>query len=154
MCRTHPESLKGDPGARQLPKGNHPKGCAEHTRSLSRGTLVLANFLREITYEMCRTHPESLKGDPGARHLPKGNHSKGCAEHTRSLPRGTLVVANFLREITYEMCRTRPESLKGDPGARHLPKGNHIRDVQNTPGVPQGGPWYSQISKGGRAIKA
>ena len=28
---------------------------------------MLANFLREITYGMCRTHPESLKGDPGTR---------------------------------------------------------------------------------------
>ncbi|CAL2254009.1 unnamed protein product [Prunus armeniaca] len=47
MCSIRPEPLKGGPGTRELPKGNHPKGCAGHARSLLRGALALANFLRE-----------------------------------------------------------------------------------------------------------
>ncbi|CAL8167731.1 unnamed protein product [Prunus armeniaca] len=65
---------------------------------------------------MCRTRPEPLKKGPGTRQLPKGNHPKGCAGHARSLLRGALALANFLR------------------------------DVQDTPGVPQGGPWHSPTS--------
>ncbi|KAL6291660.1 hypothetical protein ACE6H2_009170 [Prunus campanulata] len=99
MCRTRPESLKGDPGPRQFPKGKHLTG-AEHARSPLRGTLALANFLR----------PESLKADPGPRQFPKGKHLTG-AEHARSPLRGTLALANFLRE-------------------------NILRDAQNTHGVP------------------
>ncbi|CAL8163988.1 unnamed protein product [Prunus armeniaca] len=47
MCRTRPEPLEGAPGTRQLSKGNHPKGCAGHARSLLMGALALGNFLRE-----------------------------------------------------------------------------------------------------------
>ncbi|KAI5347134.1 hypothetical protein L3X38_015013 [Prunus dulcis] len=39
MCRTHPESLKRDPGARQLPK-------------------------EESCYRICSACPESFMGDP------------------------------------------------------------------------------------------
>ncbi|KAI5336550.1 hypothetical protein L3X38_015818 [Prunus dulcis] len=48
ICRTCPESLKRDPGTCQLPKGKYPIGYAEHAWSLSRGTLILLNFLKEI----------------------------------------------------------------------------------------------------------
>ncbi|CAL2234715.1 unnamed protein product [Prunus armeniaca] len=47
MYRTRPEPLKRGPGTRQLLKGNHPKGCAGHARSLLRGAMALANFLRK-----------------------------------------------------------------------------------------------------------
>ncbi|CAL2238256.1 unnamed protein product [Prunus armeniaca] len=67
---------------------------------------------------MCRTRPEPLKGGPGTRQLPEENHPKGCAGHARSLLRGALALANFLRETI-------------------------LRDVQNTPGVPQEGSWHS-----------
>ncbi|CAL8175717.1 unnamed protein product [Prunus armeniaca] len=67
MCRTRPEPLKGGPGTRQL-----SKGCAGHARSTSRGTLALANFLRE-------------------------KHHTGCAEYARNPPRGTLSLINLQR---------------------------------------------------------
>ncbi|CAL8148944.1 unnamed protein product [Prunus armeniaca] len=59
MCRTRLEPLKGGPGTHQLPKGNHSKGCAGHARSLLRGALALANFLRE-------TILRDLQDTPGA----------------------------------------------------------------------------------------
>ncbi|CAL2247522.1 unnamed protein product [Prunus armeniaca] len=39
--------LRDVQNTRQLPKGNHPEGCAGHARSLLIGALALANFLRE-----------------------------------------------------------------------------------------------------------
>ncbi|KAL6279017.1 hypothetical protein ACE6H2_022618 [Prunus campanulata] len=89
ISRTRPESLKGDPGPRQFPKGKHLTGCAEHARSPLRGTPALANFLRS----------ESLKGDPGPRQFPKGKHLTGCAEHTRSHLRGTLAIINLQKKM-------------------------------------------------------
>ncbi|XP_021825481.1 uncharacterized protein LOC110766462 [Prunus avium] len=86
--KTSPESLKGDPGPRQFPKGKHITGCEEHARSPLRGTLALANFLR----------PESLKGDPSPRQFPKGKHLTGCAEHTQSPLKGTLAIIKSPKE--------------------------------------------------------
>ncbi|CAL2254932.1 unnamed protein product [Prunus armeniaca] len=56
-------------------------------------------------------HKQRHSGDAGRR----PNHPKGCAEHARSPLRGALALANFLR-------------------------GAILRDMQNTPGVLQGGP--------------
>ncbi|KAI5316936.1 hypothetical protein L3X38_036643 [Prunus dulcis] len=44
VSRTRPESLKGDPDTRQLPRGNHPTRYAEHAQSPSRRTLALINL--------------------------------------------------------------------------------------------------------------
>ncbi|CAL2254010.1 unnamed protein product [Prunus armeniaca] len=64
MSRTRPEPLKGGPGTRQLPEENHPKGCAEHARSPSRGILALANFLRKTIMRDVQNTPGVPQGEP------------------------------------------------------------------------------------------
>ncbi|BBH09312.1 hypothetical protein Prudu_021767, partial [Prunus dulcis] len=134
----HKERPKGDAGRqlkasvwRRNPLKKRPKGDAGYARSfLKRGRHASCGKYpgRQDSHTvahkerpkgdagMCRTHPESLKKDPGARQLPKGIILRDVSPLM-----GTLVLANFLREII-------------------------LRDVQNTPGVPQEGPWYSPTS--------